>query len=51
MDWPEGIQGENAEGPELPHATSLPGGALPTGSTCIPWQSAFHAGVQGKVTV
>jgi hypothetical protein len=23
----------NAEGPELPHAASLPGGALPTGST------------------
>jgi hypothetical protein len=32
-DWPASIQGENAEGPELPHATSLPDGTMPTGST------------------
>jgi hypothetical protein len=33
MDWLVNIQGENARGPELPHATCLPGGSLPAGAT------------------
>jgi hypothetical protein len=46
------IQGENARGPELPHAASLPGGALPAGSTLprfltFPGSLARHPFVEG----
>src|ERR1035437_7761312 len=33
LDWPANIQGENARGPELPHATCTPSCTLPAGST------------------
>ena len=46
------IQGENVRGPELPHAASLPDGALPAGSTLprfltLPGLLARHPFVEG----
>src|ERR1035437_3426396 len=47
LDWPANIQGENARGLELPHATCTPSGTLPAGST-LPRTPGSCAPIQFK---